>query len=85
VVRLMVALIRLYQRTLSPILGRNCRFEPSCSQYAIEALQVHGLCAGSAYAAWRLLRCQPFGTPGHDPVPGRRPRHEPSGPVRPSA
>ena len=70
-VRLMVAIIRLYQRILSPLLGPNCRFQPSCSQYAIEALLVHGVFMGSAYAAWRLLRCQPFGTAGYDPVPAR--------------
>ena len=52
-VRLLVACIRLYQRTLSPLLGNHCRFYPSCSQYAVEALQTHGVFRGTAYAAWR--------------------------------
>lgn len=67
-----IALIGLYQRLLSPLLGRNCRFHPTCSEYAIEALRVHGLVAGSAYALWRILRCQPFCRGGEDPVPPRR-------------
>lgn len=61
-----------YQRFLSPLLGPRCRFEPSCSAYAREALSLHGAVRGSALALWRLLRCQPFGTPGYDPVPERR-------------
>lgn len=67
--KLMIALIRLYQRILSPWLGNNCRFHPSCSQYAIEALSIHGIFRGSAYAAWRILRCQPYCRGGNDPVP----------------
>ena len=69
---LMIACIRLYQRYLSPLLGTNCRFYPSCSQYAIEALQAHGVFRGSALAIWRILRCQPFCEGGHDPVPPPR-------------
>lgn len=61
-----------YQRFLSPLLGPRCRFEPSCSAYAREAVEVHGAVRGSGLALWRLLRCQPFGTPGYDPVPERR-------------
>jgi len=68
----MIALIRVYQRLISPLLGRNCRFHPTCSEYAIEALRVHGLIAGSAYALWRILRCQPFCRGGEDPVPPKR-------------
>jgi putative membrane protein insertion efficiency factor len=68
----LVGAIRLYQQFLSPLLGQNCRFHPSCSQYAIEALREHGLLRGSALAAWRILRCQPFCRGGHDPVPPRR-------------
>jgi hypothetical protein len=68
----MVGCIRLYQRFLSPWLGQNCRFYPSCSQYAIDALRIHGVLRGSAYALWRLLRCQPFCKGGHDPVPERK-------------
>ena len=69
-----IALIRLYQRWLSPLLGQNCRFHPSCSQYAIDALRAHGVFIGLAYAAWRILRCQPFSKGGYDPVPERH-RH----------
>lgn len=64
--------IRQYQRFLSPLLPPMCRFHPTCSQYAVEALQVHGLGRGSALAAWRLLRCHPFNPGGFDPVPPRR-------------
>lgn len=67
-----VALIRLYQRLISPLLGENCRFSPSCSQYAIEAIQARGVFAGVGYAAWRIVRCQPFCKGGYDPVPPRR-------------
>lgn len=65
-------LIRLYQRYVSPLLGDRCRFYPSCSQYAIEALEGHGLIRGGALAVWRLLRCQPLCRGGYDPVPASR-------------
>lgn len=79
--RVLSVLILGYQQFLSPLLGPRCRFEPSCSAYAREAMSVHGAGRGSGLALWRLLRCQPFGTPGYDPVPERR-----SGPVdRPAA
>lgn len=77
--RLLVACIRLYQRTLSPLLGNHCRFYPSCSQYAVEALQTHGVLRGTAYAVWRLLRCQPFCKGGHDPVPAPQARTKTGG------
>jgi putative membrane protein insertion efficiency factor len=70
-VKVLVFFIRLYQRFISPLLGNVCRFTPSCSQYAVEALQVHGVFKGLALAAWRILRCQPFCKCGHDPVPPR--------------
>ena len=54
------------------MLGDNCRFTPSCSQYAIDAIRTHGAIVGSGYAIWRILRCQPFGRGGNDPVPERR-------------
>lgn len=73
-VKLLVGCIRLYQRWLSPLLGQNCRFYPSCSQYAIDALRVHGVVLGLLYASWRILRCNPYCAGGHDPVPGKRPR-----------
>ena len=67
--RLMIACIRLYRRWISPMLGQHCRFHPSCSQYAMDALSLHGVVVGSALALWRLLRCQPFSRGGYDPVP----------------
>jgi putative membrane protein insertion efficiency factor len=60
--------IRLYQACLSPFLGCNCRFTPSCSHYAIEAVEKHGSVKGSVMAAKRILRCHPFGGSGYDPV-----------------
>ena len=61
-----------YQWTLSPLLGPNCRYEPSCSHYAAEALERHGLLAGGWLAIRRLLRCHPWGGAGYDPVPEDR-------------
>jgi len=60
--------IKLYQWLLSPWLGTNCRFEPSCSHYALESLESHGV-KGLWLTARRLLRCHPFATAGYDPVP----------------
>lgn len=68
-VQLLLGAIRLYQLTLSPLLPRACRFEPTCSRYAALALRRHGLVRGLALTAWRLLRCQPFCEGGLDPVP----------------
>jgi hypothetical protein len=67
------ALVRAYQLTLSPIFGGACRFTPSCSHYAIEAIEIHGALHGSRLALRRILRCHPFGRSGHDPVPGSDP------------
>lgn len=61
--------IRLYRLTLSPILGRQCRFRPTCSCYALEAYHTHGPVRGTRLTLWRLLRCQPFCRGGYDPVP----------------
>ena len=61
--------IRLYKRFLSPALGRNCRFTPTCSEYSIQAIQTHGCVKGLLLAAWRIARCNPFGRWGYDPVP----------------
>ena len=65
----MIALVRAYQVVLSPVLGGACRFEPSCSNYMIEALKVHGPVMGPRLGLWRILRCHPFGAHGYDPVP----------------
>jgi putative membrane protein insertion efficiency factor len=72
--RLPIALLRGYQRWVSPALPPTCRFYPTCSAYAIEALQVHGLLRGSWLTVRRLLRCAPWHPGGVDPVPPRRPR-----------
>jgi len=66
--KLLIALVRAYQLTLSPFLGGSCRFLPTCSNYAIEALRTHGAWRGSLLAARRLLSCHPFGRSGFDPV-----------------
>jgi putative membrane protein insertion efficiency factor len=67
--KLLIALIRLYQLTFSTFLGGGCRFVPSCSAYAKEAIERHGALRGSWLAVRRLARCQPFGGSGLDPVP----------------
>ena len=61
--------IRLYQRFLSPLLLQSCRFQPSCSHYGLEAVKRHGPLFGPALTLWRILRCNPFGGHGYDPVP----------------
>ena len=65
----LLGLIRLYQLTLSPWLGTRCRYEPTCSKYAAEALERHGVVRGVWLAAKRLGRCHPWGPSGYDPVP----------------
>ncbi|TCS94005.1 hypothetical protein EDC36_1219 [Tepidimonas ignava] len=72
--RLLIGLVQAYRVLLSPWLGSSCRFEPTCSAYALQALQRHGAAAGSYLAARRILRCHPWCTGGHDPVPARAPR-----------
>jgi len=69
---LLTLLVKLYQFTLRPILGPNCRFTPSCSDYAVQALRTHGAIEGSRLAAWRVLRCNPWCACGHDPMPPAR-------------
>ena len=64
-----IRLIRVYQRTLSPWLPSSCRFQPTCSQYAIEAVERHGLGRGGWLTLCRLARCQPLCRAGFDPVP----------------
>lgn len=65
----MIFLVRAYQVTLSPLFGDCCRFTPSCSNYMIEALTVHGPVKGAWLGLRRILRCHPFGKKGYDPVP----------------
>ena len=65
----LIGLIGLYQRFISPLLAPRCRFSPSCSTYAMEALERHGLWRGGWLSLWRLLRCHPFTAGGYDPVP----------------
>ncbi len=66
--KLLLFLIRGYQTILSPLLPQACRFTPSCSHYAIEAIKQHGSLKGSLLASYRILRCQPFCRGGYDPV-----------------
>lgn len=67
--RLLILPIRFYQRCISPLTPPSCRFTPTCSQYAVEALQKHGPLKGLYLAVRRLLRCHPWGRHGYDPVP----------------
>lgn len=69
----LMAAVRAYRFALSPWLGSSCRFEPSCSAYALQALDRHGAAAGSYLTLHRLARCHPWCTPGDDPVPERLP------------
>lgn len=69
---LLMGLIRLYQWTISPLLGPVCRYYPSCSHYGYEAVRVHGAVKGSALTAWRILRCNPWSPGGVDHVPPRK-------------
>lgn len=67
---MVVGLIEGYRKFVSPLLGRHCRFEPTCSAYAVDALCIHGLVRGCYLVARRILRCHPFNAGGFDPVPG---------------
>lgn len=66
---LLILPIRFYQRCISPLTPPACRFTPTCSQYAVEAIRKHGPFKGLALAIWRILRCNPWGGSGYDPVP----------------
>ncbi|HBF50183.1 MAG TPA: membrane protein insertion efficiency factor YidD [Massilia sp.] len=75
---LLIWIVRAYRLVLSPMLGQNCRFYPSCSCYAIEALQTHGALRGSWLTVRRLGRCHPWNAGGLDPVPPKRHKHSSS-------
>ena len=66
-----IAPIRLYQRVISPALPRRCKYHPTCSQYAVQAVQSYGILRGTVLAAWRILRCNPFSHGGYDPLEAR--------------
>ncbi|MFG0329605.1 MAG: membrane protein insertion efficiency factor YidD [Phycisphaerales bacterium] len=68
--RLLIGLVRGYQRTAAHWLGGACRFQPTCSNYSIKALEIHGAWRGGWLTLRRILRCHPFGGSGYDPVPG---------------
>lgn len=71
--KFLIFLIRTYQLTISPRFSHgSCRFTPTCSQYAIEAIEIHGIFKGSLLAFWRILRCNPFNKGGWDPVPPKK-------------
>lgn len=70
----LMAVVRAYRLLLSPWLGSACRFEPTCSLYALSALEKHGAAAGSYLTLHRLARCHPWCAGGHDPVPEEKPR-----------
>jgi uncharacterized protein len=73
-----IAPIRVYQRLISPGLPRRCKYHPTCSAYAVQAIERYGILRGSVLAAWRLLRCNPFSLGGYDPVTAQRLFRSPS-------
>ena len=78
ITRVLMAAVTGYRRFISPLLPPRCRFEPSCSAYALEALRVHGAARGLWLAVARVARCHPFNPGGYDPVPPRGARRRPS-------
>ena len=77
----LIALLRGYRAVISPLYGQVCRYHPSCSGYALEAVTVHGSLRGSWYAVRRLARCHPWAAGGYDPVPPRRDRSAAASPA----
>lgn len=73
--QILILVIKLYQWIISPLLGQNCRHQPTCSQYTIEAINEWGLLKGISLGAKRLSKCHPWGTQGYDPVP-KKTKHE---------
>lgn len=83
--RLAVLLLRAYQRLLSPLLGPRCKYSPTCSEYAVQAISTCGILRGAVLAGWRVVRCNPWSHGGHDPVSARRLFRAPAaGPGAPS-
>lgn len=74
--KVLIKFIKIYQKGISPLKPRCCRFEPSCSQYSIEALQTHGVFLGLSLSIWRILRCNPFSRGGYDPVPPKKEKRD---------
>ncbi len=70
--RVLLALIRFYRKHISPHLPPMCRYYPTCSVYAVEAIETHGALRGGLLALWRLLRCNPLSSGGYDPVPPKK-------------
>ena len=70
--KIFIFLIKIYQVTLSPLLGSNCRFHPTCSQYTIEAITKHGVYSGIKLGIKRIAKCHPWGKRGFDPVPEKK-------------
>lgn len=71
--RLLIAAVKIYRKTISPLTPGTCRFIPTCSEYAIEALEKRGVLVGTGLTIWRLLRCNPFNKHcGYDPVPEKK-------------
>lgn len=70
----LIVLVKIYQFTLSPIMGRQCRYHPTCSWYALEALRTHGGFTGAVMTIRRIARCHPFAKGGYDPVPSPAPK-----------
>ena len=68
IAEVLILMVRLYQGSLSPFVGRQCRFVPTCSEYFIQAVSTKGALVGGLMGLWRILRCNPFGKGGYDPV-----------------
>lgn len=67
--KILIWMIRFYQKNISPMSGASCKYYPTCSQYGLEAIEKYGALKGGCLAAWRILRCNPFAKGGYDPVP----------------
>ena len=76
--KFMLAILHFYRKRISPLFPPQCRYYPTCSSYALEAIEVHGALKGGLLALWRLLRCNPLSKGGYDPVPPKRQDKDPS-------